>query len=166
MVNVAADNLYSTAKNHKDDWHYVNFLWVGFPYWFAGPYALTSYLIDPWGPEILKHPGLNAGASARYYHLSHSQFTYGYMSHQLVQRHIDQEKRLYRPGLINLEEDDTDPEDPTYLMTEAGLLEHGYRMAPYGKKPFTRSPSTEKVLSYNERVSPGGGGGSYSIMGL
>jgi hypothetical protein len=163
VSNVAADNFFSSALDHRDDWHRIDFTWVGFPYWLATSFVLTRYLSNLWGMELLNHPGIGAGVSGYYYHLSHSDLTYGSLSHEHIIRHIDQEKRLYRPGLINLPENESDPETPTYLMTEAGFVRNKvYKMSPYGKKPFTRNTTSGDVSTYNERMAISGAG-DYTI---
>jgi hypothetical protein len=165
VANVAADNIFAMSFGHKDDWHNMEFRWIGYPYWFAQGAPLSITQDDYWVGGTLKHPGLFAANPSRYYHLSHSQLTWGEQSRKHIIRHIDQEKRLYRPGQINLQRDD-DPE--RYLMTMTGAAtEDGqgpYKMSAYGKRPFTRD-TNEKLIAYNERAVVGGAA-SYVINGV
>lgn len=146
VVNLTIDNVYNLAFSNKDDWHSVCILWVGTPYWFAGTYHLNEFE-DTW-----VHPGLESGISGAGIHWSHSPTTYGSASIRHYQRFIDQEKRVYRPGLINLRKDE---DDGSYLMAETAVQ-------PFGKRPYTRSTSNEKLISYNERAKITGSG-AYSI---
>lgn len=146
VVNLTGDNVYQTSFDNKDDWHAVCILWVGTPYWFTGTYTVNEFK-DTWC-----HPGLESGLSGAGIHWSHSPTTYGSASIRHYQRFIDQEKRVYRPGLINLKKD---ADDGSYLMIETSVQ-------PFGKCPYTRSTSTEKLLSYNERAKITGSG-TYNI---
>lgn len=140
VSNIAADNIYLTSTSHKDDWHQKKFLWVAFPYDWAVDYQL-NLLEDTWG-----HPGLEARASGKKFHWSHSEYTYGSSKSHVV-RSIDPEKRIYRPGMVNLEYDDGSKQ---YHMTSLLRKE-------YGKTPWTRD-SNGKIVTYNERVEADGSG--------
>jgi hypothetical protein len=140
VSNVAADNTYVLAENHWDDWHFKKFMWVGFPAWWAGEWQPNKEA-DTWG-----HPGLTARAAGQKFHWSHSPYTFS-SSRSHISRGIDQEKRIYRPGMVHLSPDGgTTP----YLMDE--LLRK-----PYGKMPWTRD-ADKKLTRYNEKVEATGSG--------
>lgn len=163
VANVAADNVLGAAINHKDDWHYILFTWVPWPLWLIQLACQPTYEEDQ-----MYHPGLSAAVYGGKVHWSHSPTTAGADgTRQHIIRYIDQEKRLYRPGRIDLKYDnnlDGTPvlnEDKTqkYLMTETGKITGppvSYAMSVYGKKPFTRG-SDGRVSSYNERMVVGSG---------
>jgi hypothetical protein len=138
VSNLAADNLLGTGSSHYDDWHYIDFQWIGFPYWMSGSYQISDYYVT------MFHPGLTAGTFSTHIHWSHSPITYGSYNRSHILRHIDQEKRIYRPGEIDLSSGSDD------LMTTTALQ-------IFGKKPFTYN-SNGDLTSYNEKMKISGPG--------
>jgi hypothetical protein len=143
ISNVANDNIFVVAADHRDDWHYKKFMWVDFPYWWAsgGAYAVSDYA-NTWA-----HPGLQSRSSGKYFHWSHSYYTFGGTSRSHIVRSIDQEKRIYRPGKVDLTYDN-DPKQ--YHMVET-------LHKAYGKTPWTRDVNGF-ITRYNERVETTGTG--------
>ncbi len=140
IANTAADNVNVMSTDHKDDWHAKKFAWVGFPLNWAGVYHVNSYSAT-WA-----HPGLESRSSGTGFHWSHSPYTYGGDARFHYSRGIDLEKRIYRPGRVDLYTDD----GSAYLMTTTLRKQ-------YGKTPWTRDISG-KVIRYNERVESSGVG--------
>jgi hypothetical protein len=166
ISNLASDTVF-TMSSHRNDWHYIPFAWIAWPLWLA-----TLLCIGTPEEETMYHPGLSAAVYGGKVHWNHtvSGGTDGSRLH--VIRYIDQEKRLYRPGKVDLKYDNSldgkpvlnDDKTQKYLMTEVGkttVIEHGlphdiYAMSIYGKKPYTRG-NDGRVTSYNERMVVGGG---------